>query len=188
MMTKIQRTVSRNVTSASTELQESSTIAVFENIARAERDTNEALTQPQSLLQRWFPTKEQRAIAEGRLREINTESDYRIRLLKIARETQLHAVAEVFNEQLAQIKVSGRQRLADLVLSKQHELHIRFDEEYREFISEMENAYHRAKEITVAFLREHELERLDDVVEKFRNTHDAVLDNFTRVTSEQIQG
>lgn len=138
-------------------------------------------------LRKICPNSIHAAKLKGEIKLVETEFEFRKRVLQLVREHQLQALQEIHNQYLAQGKTAMRQGTTIFMLEKRIELERALDDKFAEFIESRIPQYERAETIPVAALKKMELERLDSGAVGFKDLADSLVKEFSRIVDEAIK-
>jgi hypothetical protein len=130
------------------------------------------------LLARMFPSKEQRAMAEGRLRMIETECEFMQKALVLSRETQIASLKETCEHYLIRQKVEVRQQIATHILSELQKLQDNLDRISDEFMRSMEHKIKQAESIENELIKNVRHGQLKSDLIEFANLQQSLVERF----------
>jgi hypothetical protein len=156
-------------------------------VSAVETSTLRIVDRKDGLLDRWFPTPESKAKAEGQLALIKTETEFRERMLLMLRDAQLQTMRENYDVYLKQLKVEGRGSIAVHIAKKLADLQTAISEQTDRVIAELEERHRKLETITVSSIRAREEARLDQVLDSFYSTTQKLVNDFTSIVHEDVK-
>ena len=139
------------------------------------------------ILDRWFPTPESRAKAEGQLALVNTEMEFRQRMLLMLRDSQLQTMRETYDVYLKQLKVEGRGSIAIHIARKLADLQTAMSDQTERVIAELEERHDKLASIKIDAIRAREEERLGQVLDGYYSATKKLVDDFVNIVHEEVK-
>ena len=129
----------------------------------AENDYNTTIIidKHRAFLQRLFPTKLQQALKNSELIQAKTELEFREKALKIAKESQLQAIKETYNDFLVTGKGAIRKDRSVFFAKQFHELEVEINKITSMFYQLIEEQHANMNKISIPFLKEMEKKRIE---------------------------
>ncbi|MEE4357083.1 MAG: hypothetical protein V2I97_11495 [Desulfococcaceae bacterium] len=140
-----------------------------------------------SFLKKLFPDKRQRENAEHDLRLARTEFDFREKALGIARDAQLQAIQEMYNDYLVRGKIPIRRERAEFVLEQKMMLENRVSILSQEFETSLMKNYEQAEKIHIPSLKSRKMQMLDDTIDEYFNLVDQLRNSFKEILDEGVE-
>ena len=141
----------------------------------------------EGFINKLFPSTIEREKVKHELKLSATENEFREKALKIAREAQLLAIEEMYNDFLAKGKTSIRRERAGYILEQKVILERKIIELSDEFNQAIIEAYEKADKIKINFLREQYLEELNGSIESFHSLGKQLKDQFQNIINEGVK-
>ncbi|MCP4353518.1 MAG: DUF342 domain-containing protein [Desulfobacterales bacterium] len=112
---------------------------------------------------------------------------YGKKTLNIARETQLQAVQEMFNDYLVKGKICTQRKRTEFLLEQK----LRFEKELMkagdEFNEKIINAYEKADKIQVPELKKKQVELISNSIKTYNTLSHQLQDEFQNILNEAVQ-
>jgi hypothetical protein len=156
-------------------------------VTSVESGTLSVVDRKNGMLDRWFPTSESKAKAEGQLALIKTETEFRERMLLMLRDSQLQTMRENYDVYLKQLKVEGRGSIAVHIAKKLADLQTAISEQTDRVIGELQQRHQKLDEIKISSIRAREEQRLDHVLDSFYSTTQKLVNDFTNIVHEDVK-
>jgi hemoglobin-like flavoprotein len=140
-----------------------------------------------AFLQRLFPTKLQQALNKSELIQARTELEFREKALKIAKESQLQSIQEIFNDFLIKGKSDIRGDRVVFFARKLQELEAEIsgiNDSFSAFIQEQQA---KLDKISVPLLKQHAEKRIEKSMERFFDTVDKLMADFQNILNEEVK-
>lgn len=139
------------------------------------------------LLMRLFPTKRQRDVAKHELRLAKTECEFRENAIRIARDAQIMAIEEMYNDYLVKGKTFIRRERTEFVLEQKIRMERELLKASDEFNQQVMSSYEAAEKIKLPRLREKQMELIEDSIESFHNLAKQLKEQFQGILNEGVQ-
>ncbi len=139
------------------------------------------------LMVRLFPSKRQRDVAKHELRLAKTECDFREKAIRIARDAQILAIEEMYNDYLVKGKTFIRRERTEFVLDQKLRMERELLKASDEFNQQIMISYESAEKIKLPRLREKQLELIDDSIDSFHNLATQLKEQFQNILNEGVQ-
>lgn len=156
-------------------------------VAKTDDNTTIIIDKRRAFLQRLFPTKLQQALNNSELIQAKTELEFREKALKIAKESQLHAIKETYNNFLVIGKTTIRKDRAVFFAEQLHELEVEINKINNKSYQGIEEQYAKLDRISRPFLRELEEKRIEESAGRFKDTIDKLLSDFINILDEEVK-
>lgn len=155
----------------------------------AENDYNTTyiIEKRRSFLQVLFPTKLQRALNKSELLQAKTELEFREKALKMAKESQLQTIKEIFNDFLVANKGTIRKDRAVFFAKQLQELEMEINKITSIFYQDIEEQYANLDRISIPFLKEMEEKRIEESAGRFKDTVDKLMLDFKNILNEEVK-
>ncbi|QTA81763.1 Uncharacterized protein dnl_41120 [Desulfonema limicola] len=141
----------------------------------------------QSFLKKLFPDKDQREAAEHELRLSHTEFNFRERALEIARNAQLRAIEEMYNDYLVRGKIPIRRERSEFILEQKKMLENRLMQLVNEFENSLVAEYERAENISIPSLKNRKFDMLEKTIENYYELIDKLRDHFREILDQGVE-
>jgi hypothetical protein len=156
-------------------------------VTAVESSTLGIVDRKNGMLDRWFPTPESKAKAEGQLALIKTETEFRERMLLMLRDSQLQTMRENFDVYLKQLKVEGRGSIAVHIAKKLADLQTAISEQTDRVIAELEERHRKLADIKIKSIQAREEDRLNQVLDGFYSTTQKLVNDFISIVHEDVK-
>ncbi|MEZ4529134.1 MAG: hypothetical protein R2941_24745 [Desulfobacterales bacterium] len=140
-----------------------------------------------SFLKKLFPDRNQRELAEHELRLSQTEFQFRENALRIARNAQLQAIEEMYNDYLVRGKVPIRRERAAFVAEQRNILETHLQNLSEEFEISMMISYKKAEQISIPSMKDRKLEMLDNTITDYYDLIRQLKENFRQILDESVE-
>lgn len=147
--------------------------------------TLEACNRP--FIRALFRHKEAKLVNEARLRMAQTETEFRVNALQMAREMQLQAVQEMVNDCLIRGKTTLRKERSKFFLEQTEQLQQEVNQQVENFLRLVIASYERLDRIPVPSLREKEAQRLVVEADRFYAMVDKLMERYKGILDEMIE-
>jgi hypothetical protein len=156
-------------------------------VSAVESSTLTAVDRQNGMLDRWFPTPESKAKAEGQLALIKTETEFRERMLMMLRDSQLQTMRENYDVYLKQLKVEGRGSIAVHIAKKLADLQTAISDQTDRVIAELEERHRKLADIKIRSIQAREEQRLDQVLDGYYSTTQKLVNDFISIVHEDVK-
>lgn len=140
-----------------------------------------------SLWQKMFPGQLQKEFAVHELAQARTEFEFREKALKIARQSQIQAISEMYQDYLIRGKIPIRRERAEFVITQKIMLENRVTSLSLEFEANMVKHYELAEKIQIPSMKSLKFEMLDKTIENFFDLINELRENFRAILDEGVE-
>ena len=155
--------------------------------AKTDYNTRIIIDKNRAFLQRLFPTKLQRVLNKSELIQTKKELEFREKALKIAKESQLQSIQEIYNDFLVRGKGDIRGDRVVFFARKLQELEAEIsgiNDSFSAFIQEQQA---KLDKISVPLLKQHAEKRIEKSMERFFDTVDKLMADFQNILNEEVK-
>ena len=144
---------------------------------------------PQShrILNSLFPGKHTRAIALHELQMAKTEFDFRQRALKCARDAQLQAIQDMYNDYMVRGKANIRRERAEFFLNQFNALQESIQKTSESFEKETQRVWAESENISLPLLKSKKQQLLEQTIQDFYNVVDRLKKDFENILNENVK-
>ena len=155
----------------------------------AENDYNTTIIidKRRAFLQRLFPTKLQQALNKSELIQTKKELEFREKALKIAKESQLQSIQEIYNDFLVRGKGDIRGDRVVFFARKLQELEVEISDINDSFSAFIQEQQAKLDKISVPLLKQHAEKRIEKSMERFFDTVDKLMTDFQNILDEEVK-
>ena len=155
----------------------------------AENDYNTTIIidKRRAFLQRLFPTKLQQALNKSELIQTKKELEFREKALKIAKESQLQSIQEIYNDFLVRGKGDIRGDRVVFFARKLQELEVEISDINDSFSVFIQEQQAKLDKISVPLLKQHAEKRIEKSMERFFDTVDKLMTDFQNILDEEVK-
>ena len=140
-----------------------------------------------SFLQHIFPSNLQKILNLSDLTQAKTELEFREKALKMAKESQLHSIKEVYNDFLIRGKGEIRKDRAVFFSQKLEEMEVEIDAITDLFIEVIQKRYLKLDKISVLLLKQFTEKQIEKSIEGFYNSINKLRGDFQNILNEEIR-
>lgn len=155
--------------------------------AKTDYNTTIIIDKHRSFLQRLFPTNLQQALNKSELIQAGTELEFREKALKIAKESQLQSIKEIYNDFLVTGKGAIRKDRTVFFAKQLQELEVEINKITSMFYQLIEEQYAKMNKISIPFLKEIEEKRIEESAGRFNDTVATLMLDFKNILNEEVK-
>ena len=155
--------------------------------AKTDYNTTIIIDKHRAFLQRLFPTKLQQALNNSELIQAKTELEFREKALKIAKESQLQSIKEIYNDFLVTGKGTIRKDRTVFFAKQLQELEVAISKITSMFYQLIEEQHANMDKISIPFLKEMEEKRIVESTGRFNDTVAKLMADFQNILNEEVK-
>ena len=139
-----------------------------------------------SFLQRLFPTNLHRMLNKSDLKQAGTELEFREKAFKMAKESQLQSIKEIYNDFLVRGKGDIRKERTVFFVQKLQELEMEIGKINDSFTVLIQEQQTKLDEINVPLLKQFAEKQIEKSMERFFDTVNKLMGDFQNILNEEI--
>lgn len=140
-----------------------------------------------TLIKKWWPSEEKRAIIKNRLALIETKNSHLEQAFKMHMEAQIHELRERYNEYLVAGKVSIRADRARYIEEQKASLENHIQNQASKFYNSIDKEFNKLQSYENKIVRDKAEKRLVESIESYDRMISKLLDEFEAILDENIK-